>query len=77
VVPIDRYFFRDLRMDLLLSFYATPIKKYIKNDSAVVNTKKWAFSRDMGSRCKFVVAGGLFNKLFSLALVAKICRILD
>ncbi len=61
MVPIDRYFFRDLPMDLLLLFYATPIKKYIKNDSAVVNMKKWAFSHDMGSCCKFVIAGGLFD----------------
>jgi hypothetical protein len=48
-------------MDLLLLCYATPIKKDIKNDSAVVNTKKWAFSHDIGSRCKFVIAGCLFD----------------
>jgi hypothetical protein len=53
-----------------------PIKKYIKNDSAVVNMKKWAFSHDMSSRCKFATVGGLFNKFFSLALVGKICQIL-
>jgi hypothetical protein len=63
-------------MGLLWLFYATPMKKYIKNDSAVVNTKKLALSRDMGSRCKFVIAGGLFNKFFSLALVGKVCQIL-
>jgi hypothetical protein len=43
VVPIDRYFLRDLPMDLLLLCYATPIKKYIKNNSAVVNTENRHF----------------------------------
>jgi hypothetical protein len=65
-------------MDLLLLFYATPVKKYIKKrfSSSKYCTKKWAFSCDMGSRCIFIIAGGLFNKFFSLALLGKICQIL-
>jgi hypothetical protein len=40
------------------------------NHSAAVNTKKWAFSGQMGSRCKFVVTRGLFSKfVFSPAVV--------
>jgi hypothetical protein len=44
VVSIDRYSFKDVPMDIILQIYAITIKTYIKNHSAVVNMKKWAFS---------------------------------
>jgi hypothetical protein len=37
-----------------------------KNHSAGSNRNKWAFSGQMGSRCKFATAGGLFDNFLTL-----------